>query len=111
MALGGLPTINFDQTFATTDIIKEGLTKATKHETQFTYYTIKPDGFKIGGKTMKTDFPAIVDSGTTLLYVPADVAKAINKAYDPPSKYIKESGVYVSYPALHRCWVQYEAVH
>ncbi|KAF2763976.1 acid protease [Teratosphaeria nubilosa] len=39
-------------------------------------------------------WPVIFDSGTTLVYLRYDVAQEINAAFDPPSVYIEEEGVY-----------------
>ena len=37
---------------------------------------------------MTTNFPVVVDSGTTLTYLPHKLANAINEAFDPPSTMI-----------------------
>lgn len=54
------------------------------------FYTIKPDGYVYDNKKgvaveHKTKQDAIVDSGTTLLYVPDKVADAYVETFDPPA--------------------------
>lgn len=70
------------------------------------YYTIVPDGFLLKGteesffgyqnvnESPDTNFPVIVDSGTTLMYLPPQVAEAVNELFDPPAVYIEEEGVF-----------------
>jgi len=74
--------------------------------TPTSFYTITPDGFLLSGEEEtyygyqdvsidpSTTFPVIVDSGTTLMYLPDQVAEAVNELFDPPSVYIPEEGVY-----------------
>lgn len=73
------------------------------------YYTIIPDGFLLSGEAEtyygyheesedpSTAFPVIVDSGTTLVYLPERVADDVNALFNPPSVYIEEEGVYENY--------------
>ena len=37
----------------------------------YSFYTIIPDGFKYGQTTDLTKYPMIIDSGTTMLYLPS----------------------------------------
>lgn len=86
---------------------------------QYSFYTIYPDGFTYRNAsettwengnwpdplkgpssswtplnssqdTIATDFPMIVDSGTTLLYLPTGLANAILSLYEPPGYFSEE---------------------
>lgn len=106
LALGGLVTIDFDQTFTSTPLEVVAIDPSIAIEaTNYSYYTIFPDGFHITSpeeryyplnKHSRTSLPMIVDSGTTLVSVPDKLAKEVNELYDPPSVYIKEEGVYAN---------------
>lgn len=86
VALGGLPTIDFDHDFASTPIEIYSFTDRHPQEaTNYTYYTIQPDGMLVDGQNVAIDFPVIVDSGTTLVYFPKSLTRAINTAFNPPS--------------------------
>lgn len=96
LALGGLPTIDFDQDFTTVPSEKYPLSNIPAAKTDYSYYTTTPDGIVINGESTSTSWPAIIDTGTTLAFVPNDIATAINNAFDPPSKYITSSGYFES---------------
>lgn len=97
LALGGLPTIDFDQNFATVPIEKIEISPMPIEKTKFSYYTIIADGLVIGGESSSTSFPAVVDTGTTLAFLPNDLAEEINNAFDPPSKFIESLGGFENY--------------
>lgn len=42
--------------------------------------------------TVTTDFPVIVDSGTTLIYLPTGIADSINCLFSPPAYFSDEAG-------------------
>ena len=119
LAIGGLPDVSFTPEFASTPLRILELNPSLIGRTNFTYYTIIPDGFVYENATSGTNatrtathrrrhswhsitkqssnatgFPIIVDSGTTLTYVPDVLADAVNAGFDPPSRYIDESGLY-----------------
>ncbi|GAB7347353.1 hypothetical protein MBLNU459_g4289t1 [Dothideomycetes sp. NU459] len=122
LALGGLPPAqpgweNLD--FTSTPIEITMLTPASNplFSSEPSYYTIRPGGFTYRNASMdsptsgnwtnpasaenctspvssiNTTFPVIVDSGTTLIYVPTAVANTITSAFDPPGHYSPEDGV------------------
>lgn len=96
LALGGLPTIDFDQDFTTVPSEKFPLSNIPAAQTEYSYYTTTPDGIVINGESKSTNWPAIIDTGTTLAFVPNDIAVLINAAFDPPSKYIESVGYFES---------------
>ncbi|KAL8836054.1 MAG: hypothetical protein Q9170_003067 [Blastenia crenularia] len=82
LALGGLPPVQHSPYFACTPFRKTVLRYNTDPE--YEYYTITLDGFSYGNQTevsMSTE--AIVDSGTSLTFLPRDIAIAINKLFVP----------------------------
>lgn len=111
VALGGLPPVTYTHDFVSTPIkiiqLESELPPDTA--TQYSFYTIIPEGFVLENEFEEatgydffnpfpsTNFPAIVDSGTTLIYLPTELAAEINDLYDPPSVYIEEEGVYENY--------------
>lgn len=78
--------------------------------TQYSFYTIIADAYVYeGSENTKADtgdwgklfpdavvnttqFPIIVDSGTTLLYLPTALYEDIAALYDPPAVYIEDEG-------------------
>ena len=97
LALGGLPTITFDHDFTSTPLEIIEITPHTIEATKYSYYTIKPSGLGLDGESKSTTFNAIVDSGTTLVYLPTELAEDINAAFDPPSIYIEDEGIFENY--------------
>lgn len=98
LALGGLPTIDFDHDFTSVPLqIVEFSKNRPVEATKYSYYTIDLDGIVLDGQVQSTDFPIVVDSGTTLVYLPPALAKTINKAFDPPSKFVEAEGVWENF--------------
>jgi hypothetical protein len=96
VALGGLPTIKFDHDFASTPIEIHSFGPRHPQESKnYTFYTIQPDGVVVGGQNLALNVPVIVDSGTTLVYLPQSLTKAINQAFDPPS--VNVGGLWENY--------------
>lgn len=108
LALGGLPPAEpgfEDLTFTTVDIEIKQLNPGQNPEfkTQNSYYTITPDGFQYRNasntngilterETLNTTYPTIVDSGTSLIYLPEAQVLYINAAFSPSTTYDEESG-------------------
>lgn len=97
VTLGGLPS---NLNLKTKDLTSTPIKRIEIHPHRpldasiYTYYTIRPTGLHLSGSSTRTNFPAIVDTGTTLLYLPTEYADIVNSAYDPPSQYIRKFGVY-----------------
>ena len=89
LALGGLPPIDFDHNFTSVPLqIVEFDPSRHIAATNYTYYTIELHSVVLNGAVEPTKFPVVVDSGTTLAYLPSSLTRTINKAFDPPSKLI-----------------------
>ncbi|KAL1296621.1 hypothetical protein AAFC00_000110 [Neodothiora populina] len=108
LALGGLPPAEpgyENLTFTSVDIEIKQLNPGqnSEYKTHNSYYTITPQGFQyrnaslISGilptrETMNTTYPTIVDSGTSLIYLPQAQVQYINSAFSTPSVYDEEYG-------------------
>ncbi|KAJ5884359.1 hypothetical protein N7504_011931 [Penicillium tannophilum] len=96
LTLGGLPPVNFTETWTTTDILITSISGYTK---AYDFYTINIDSVSINGETVSgsggSDIQYIVDSGTTLNYYPTSVADAVNAAFSPAAVYSDDEGAYV----------------
>ena len=89
IAFGGLPPVNHTDSWTPTPIVLthvEGFTAKS-----FDFYTINVDGYHYG-TGITNGSQAIVDSGTTLLYLPGDVAKNANEAFRPRAKQLDSEG-------------------
>ena len=110
LAIGGLPPVQFDNTFASTPIQILTL-KGVNITSRYSFYAITPDGYTyndVSSTSTKSEhghpasipdvsqkFQAVVNSGTTLMYLPKGLADAFNAAFDPPARYIRSQGAFV----------------
>ena len=83
LALGGLPPVQHSPYFACTPFQMTTLENVASPVYQ--YYSIAFDGLTYANHTEKVDYPALVDSGTTLIRLPPETAYAINKLFNPPA--------------------------
>ncbi|KAK7920882.1 aspartic-type endopeptidase [Apiospora marii] len=74
ISLGHLPPVN--------------LANKKAAEYQPSYYTAVFDGFKIGKTEIIESYPLVLDTATTLAYLPPDVADTVNSQFQPPATYI-----------------------
>ena len=95
LAFGGVPDIAFTQNFTSTPII---VTNVQGYPDSYDFYTININSIELSGSAISksggTTYEYIVDSGTTLNYVPNAVANKINAAYSPAATYDSSEGVY-----------------
>ncbi|KAF2482402.1 aspartic peptidase domain-containing protein [Neohortaea acidophila] len=108
LSLGGLPSIPHSPIYITTPIQSVGV-YANSHIPVYEYYTIVADGFALSNDSgvifgpVNTTSPrktplyeagdVIVDSGTSLLYAPNNVANAFAAAFDPPATLDDSTGL------------------
>jgi hypothetical protein len=115
IAFGGLPgaPIRYNPKFARASIEFLSLTAATNYQ----FYSISADGFvfssaktkstQTGSKSPKaktknprailatnTRTQVIIDSGTTLLFLPTNITRSINALWSPPAEFSEESQTY-----------------
>ncbi|KAM7205843.1 Aspartic peptidase domain containing protein [Rhypophila sp. PSN 637] len=96
LAWGGMPPatgLDMSQT-ATLDIIITRLADRMATASRYSFYTVIPDGWQFGHTTNTERYPYIVDSGTTLCYLPPDLADAVAASYYPKAVYLFEYGAY-----------------
>ncbi|KAK2023178.1 acid protease [Colletotrichum zoysiae] len=105
LAFGGLPPVSTKGEFISTPIRMIAIySDMTAANTEYSFYTIIPDGYVINNATLAPTTnktlassnnvtPTIVDSGTTLTLVPSDISDAF-VATIPGSLYNPLSGVY-----------------
>ncbi|KAG7114321.1 aspartic-type endopeptidase like protein [Verticillium longisporum] len=88
----GLPTTG---PTASTDLIVANI-NPTRSETawKYSYYTIIVEGVQWGQTVDSTHCAYIVDTATTLTYVPPQVAEAIANAFEPAAMYMFSYGGY-----------------
>ncbi|KAF2165411.1 hypothetical protein M409DRAFT_24261 [Zasmidium cellare ATCC 36951] len=84
LTFGGLPEISFNRTFATAP-----LASPIDESRQ---YQIGVDSLNLVGNVSNNTFTAIVDTGTTVCFLPEQLATAINRAFDPPGEYDNQTG-------------------
>ncbi|KAM5348581.1 hypothetical protein ACJ41O_008405 [Fusarium nematophilum] len=98
LAWGGLPPKHWrHESFAATDLIvvsslegESRLVSSWRHS----YYTIIPDGLTWGSTTDTTKYPYIIDTGTTMMYVPPPLAETIARSFEPQAVYLYQWGAY-----------------
>jgi hypothetical protein len=101
LALGGIPNVAFG------DWVQVPILKTRVRD--YTFYTIGLDGFNITAPASSSsgtpsaplaDYsalatPTMLDSGTTLIYLPTDVADAIGSLFSPPAVFNDLSQLYI----------------
>lgn len=110
IGIGGIPDIPHAPYWATTDIHPVNV-NGSNGQPVYEFYTIDIDGFAISNSTSTQFNPynndnayktpligngtdVIVDSGTSLCYVPNDVAAEVADAFSPPAQYDTTFDVY-----------------
>ncbi|KAK3938865.1 aspartic-type endopeptidase [Diplogelasinospora grovesii] len=90
LAWGGIPPASGLDTsrIATMDMIITSLIPVPATASEYSFYTIIPDGWQYDQATDTKKYPYIMDSGTTLCYLPPSLAKAINQAFQPEAVYL-----------------------
>ncbi|KAI0475154.1 acid protease [Xylariaceae sp. FL0804] len=122
LALGGLPpdadSLIDNSTWGSTPITMLDLYDIDYEYPEKAYYTIVADSYIWGGESgnssngvklglaglfheletaqerTDTQFPIIIDSGTTLVYLPTAIAESYYEMFDPPAEYVEDEGAY-----------------
>lgn len=111
LAVGGIPNIPRGSSWATANISIVGVDSITG-QPEYRFYAIKVDGWAVSknwnasfdiamsGNPRKTPllgaptYNVIVDSGTTLIYAPTNVAASLAAAFNPPAVFSSSVGLY-----------------
>ncbi|KIW06220.1 uncharacterized protein PV09_02696 [Verruconis gallopava] len=91
IAFGGLPPVTTTGSYATTPL-QNFNGKAGSAFTGQSFYTITPDALVFSGAASKQSNQYIIDSGTTLNYLPSSTAMAVNSLFSP--KATLSNGIY-----------------
>ncbi|PKS13074.1 hypothetical protein jhhlp_000415 [Lomentospora prolificans] len=93
---GGLPPVQWlGSARAYTDILVANVADSDEpFSYQYSFYTIVVDGIQYGERTDLTKYLYIVDTGTTLMHLPPDLAEAIAHSFEPRGTYIFTYGGY-----------------
>jgi aspergillopepsin I len=91
LSLGGTPPVDFVDDFTSTPIL---VTTITGYPKGYDFYTIEVESVEVGRKSLAGG-KYIVDSGTTLNYMPTSIATAVNSAFSPPAVYSNDVGAYI----------------
>lgn len=83
LALGGLPPVQHSPYFACAPLQKS--TVIGQADAEYQFYQIMIDGVTYGNKSEKNEYLTAIDSGTSLIFLPGEVAYAVNQMFDPPA--------------------------
>ncbi|KAI0843266.1 acid protease [Hypoxylon sp. FL0890] len=89
ISVGGMPPIDVSNSnYGLTPILIVEIIHKDTTAWQPSFYTIVPNGFQFGQTTTSGQYPFILDTATTLIYLPPDLAKAVNDQFTPPATYL-----------------------
>lgn len=92
IAFGGIAPVSVTKTEVTVPIQK---TQFTGLPLTYNYYTIDVDSYVFPGSSkLNTTGTSILDTGTTLLYVPTEIAKAYNEQFVPKATFVADEDTY-----------------
>ncbi|KAI0315206.1 acid protease [Amylostereum chailletii] len=94
LAFGGIAPVNVTSTAVTVPI--QGQSVGSSPNKAFFFYTVDIDAYVFpGSSALSTNGTSILDTGTTLLYVPTPIANAYHAQFDPPATFSDEEGAYI----------------
>ncbi|KAI2611558.1 acid protease [Hypoxylon fragiforme] len=89
ISVGGMPPVDLKNSkYDSTPILVADIIDRASTNYQPSFYTIVPKGFRFGGATVKGGYPFVVDTATSLTYLPPDLAEEVNAQFDPPATYV-----------------------
>ncbi|KAI0341432.1 acid protease [Trametopsis cervina] len=92
LAFGGIAPVSVTKTAVTVPV--QGFT-VSSGATELFFYNVDVDSYVFPGSTrIKTSGAAILDTGTTLNFVPTNVALAYNAQFDPPAQLDEEEDLF-----------------
>ncbi|KAL0940586.1 aspartic-type [Colletotrichum truncatum] len=95
IAWGGRTGLPVTGPTAYTDLIITAINQQRPESSwQYSYYTILVDGIRWGSTMDEKKHPYIVDTGTTMMYVPPPVAESIARSFSPSGIYMFQYGSY-----------------
>ncbi|OTB04616.1 hypothetical protein M426DRAFT_11503 [Hypoxylon sp. CI-4A] len=95
ISVGGMPPIDVSKSdYEETPILITNIIPRESTAYQPSFYTIVPSGFRYGHTTATGQYPFILDTATSLIYLPPDLAEEVNAQFDPPATYLWYYGSY-----------------
>ncbi|VDC00346.1 unnamed protein product [Peniophora sp. CBMAI 1063] len=93
LAFGGIAPVDVTTTTVTVPIQGE---QVSAKDSEFFFYTVDIDSYVFpGSDALSTSGQSILDTGTTLLYLPTPIANALAAAFDPPAVFSDDEGAYI----------------
>lgn len=93
LAFGGIAPVDVTNNSVTVPIQGE---QVSSTESEFFFYTVDIDAYVFpGSDALSTSGQSILDTGTTLLYLPTPIANALAAAFDPPAEFSDDEGAYI----------------
>ena len=109
-AVGGTPDVQYVPVFASSPFQLLTASGTTAGKTQYTFYSITTNGFEyqsaqanwnlgswltyFGNPNDPSQVQVLIDSGTTVNYLPTNIADAVNKLFIPAATYNSQIGYY-----------------
>ena len=110
LAIGGTPNVQYVPVFASSPFQLLTASGTTAGKTKYTFYSITTNGFEyqsaqsnwnlgswltyFGNPNDPTKVQVLIDSGTTVNYLPQTIADAVNKLFEPAATYNNQIGYY-----------------
>ncbi|KAI1803139.1 acid protease [Daldinia bambusicola] len=95
VSVGGMPPVEVNESdHEETPIIIADIIDRYGTSWRPSFYTIIPTAFKSGGTTTSGHYPFVLDTATSLIYLPPDIAEMVNGKFDPPASYLWNYGAY-----------------
>ena len=110
LAIGGTPDVKYVPVFASSPFQLLTASGAASGKTQYTFYTITTAGFEyksaqqnwdvgnwltyFGNPNDPTQVQVLIDTGTTVNYLPQKQADAVNALFEPAATYTASNGYY-----------------
>ncbi|KAF3025660.1 hypothetical protein E8E14_013611 [Neopestalotiopsis sp. 37M] len=95
ISFGEVPPVDLSQgPDGTTDLIIADIAHKGSSGINPSFYTIIPLGFRTNAILDSSRYPFIIDSSTTMTYLPPSMAELVNSHFDPPAVYLWYYGSY-----------------
>lgn len=110
LAIGGTPDVHYEPTFASSPFQLLTTAGVALDETHYTFYTITTNGFQykgaqdswgagnwltnFGAPNDPTQVQVVIDSGTTINYLPYSIANAVNMLFEPAAQFNAQDKLY-----------------
>ncbi|KAI8957590.1 acid protease [Daldinia sp. FL1419] len=95
VSVGGMPPVDISRSsHDQTPIIIADIIDRDSTSWRPSFYTIVPTAFRFAGITTGGHYPFILDTATSLIYLPPDLAELVNGKFDPPASYLWNYGAY-----------------